>query len=116
MMNYRMPSRVMILLIVFSMLAQMCAATTAGAAARAKSPAAAHRAKVSHALRDRLRRAGESVQTAEVILQLSGKPSGRLNALLNRAGVHVRAKLDRLDTLALALPPGGLHNIGPLGE
>jgi subtilisin family serine protease len=106
----------MILLIVFSMLAQMCAATTAGAAARAKSPAAAHRAKVSHALRDRLRRAGESVQTAEVILQLSGKPSGRLNALLNRAGVHVRAKLDRLDTLALELPLGVIEELDSLDE
>ena len=99
------------------MLVQLCVGTTAGAAARAdKAPAAAHHSKVSHALRDRLRRGDESAQTAEVILQLSGKPSGRLNALLNRAGVHVRAKLDKLDTLALDLPLGVVEELASFDE
>jgi hypothetical protein len=116
-MNSRTPSRVVTLLALFSMLAQLCAGTTAGAVSRAdRAPAAAHHSKVSHALRDRLRRGDDSAQTAEVILQLSGKPSGRLNALLNRAGVHVRAKLDSLDTLALDLPLGAVEELASFGE
>ena len=104
-MNYLTPSRGATLLVLFSLLAQMCAGTIVGAASRSdNSPSAAPPAKVSHALRDRLRRSGAPAQTAEVILQLRGKPSGRLNALLNRAGVHVRAKHDSFETLALDLP------------
>ncbi len=116
-MIFRTPSRVATLLALFSMLAQLCAGTTAGAAARAKnSTVAAPRAKVSHALRDRLRRSGASAQTAEVILQLRGKPSGRLNALLNRAGVRVRAKHDSFDTLALDLPLGVVEELSTFDE
>src|SRR5215212_3198732 len=57
-MNYRTPSRVATLLALFSILVQLCAGTTAGAAPGAQNAKAAARpAKVSHALRDRLRRA-----------------------------------------------------------
>jgi serine protease AprX len=122
-MNYRTPSRVVTLLALFSMLAQLCVGMTTGAATRAKNtPAAEHHGKVSKGLRDRLSRRGGSAQktptteTAEVILQLNGKPTGRLNALLNRAGVRVRAKLERLDTFALELPLEIIEELSSLGE
>ncbi|HEX7316183.1 MAG TPA: S8 family serine peptidase [Pyrinomonadaceae bacterium] len=109
----RTPSRVATLLALFSLLAQLCAGATAGSAARPdKTPAA----KVSHKLRERLRRSGGPARTAEVILQLKGKPSGRLNALLNRAGVHVRAKHDSFDTLALDLPLAVVEELSSFDE
>jgi serine protease AprX len=116
-MNYRSPSRVATLLAIFSLLAQLCAGTIAGAAPRAdKARVAAPPDKVSHALRERLSRTGEAAQTTGVILQLRGKPSGRLNALLNRAGVHVRARLDSLEALALELPLGLVEELASFGE
>ncbi|HEX8149020.1 MAG TPA: S8 family serine peptidase, partial [Pyrinomonadaceae bacterium] len=111
-MKYRTPSRVATLLALFSMLAQMCAGTIAGAAPRPDSTGA----KVSHALRDRLRLSGDPAQAAAVILQLGGKPSGRLNAMLNRAGVHVGARLNSLDALALELPLGLVEELASFGE
>src|SRR3569832_662180 len=98
-MNYRSPSRVATLLLLFALLTHLCAGTNAGAASHAdKAPAAARRGKVSHALRDRLRRTGGSssqsaqaaVQTAEVILQQSNKPTKRHNTQHNRTDVHVK--------------------------
>jgi subtilisin family serine protease len=116
-MNSRTPSRVATLLALFSILVQPCAGTSAGAAPGAnKAKASAPAAKVSHKLRDRLRRPGDSTQTAEVILQLRGKPSGRLNALLNRAGVHVRARHESFDTLALELPLGVVDELSSFDE
>src|SRR5215210_6766756 len=63
-----------------------------------------------------LRGKSASAELVRVILQLNGKPSGRLNALLNRSGVHVRAELDRLDTLALDLPLGVVEELSSFGE
>ena len=119
-MNYRTPSRVATLLTIFSLLAHLCVGTSAGAAGKAAD--STPRGKVSHALRDRLRRQGGSAQTspstetAEVILQLKGKPSGRLNALLSRAGVHVRSKHDSLGTMALDLPLDTVEELASLEE
>src|SRR5687768_6399911 len=41
---------------------------------------------------------------ARVILQLNGKPSGQLNALLNRNGVHVRAAFRNFNAQVVELP------------
>jgi len=105
-MTFRKTSRVASLLAFFSLLAQLCAVTTAAGAAGTKTGgAAAPPDKISHEIRERLQRRTSSGQTAAaVILQLTGKPSGRLNALLNRNGVHVRARFDSFDSLALELP------------
>ena len=104
-MTFRKTSRVASLLAFFSLLAQLCAVTTAAGAAGTKTGgAAAPPDKISHEIRERLQRRTSSGQTAAVILQLMGKPSGRLNALLNRNGVHVRAHFDSFDSLALELP------------
>src|SRR5215218_2624245 len=115
-MTYRTPSRVATLLALFSLLAQLCAGTTAGAPQRANARAATPPDKVSHALRERLGRSGGAAQTEGVILQLTGKPSGRLNALLNRADVHVRAQLNSFDALALELPLGVVEELASFGE
>ncbi|HEX8745983.1 MAG TPA: S8 family serine peptidase, partial [Pyrinomonadaceae bacterium] len=61
--------------------------------------------KISPDLRERMGRAGEpDEESVPVILQLKGKPSGRVNALLNRNGVHMRRYMKSLDTYSLKLP------------
>ena len=102
-MNYRIPSRVASLLALFSLLAQLCFGAAAGGAGGAAA-AAAPPDKISPELRGRLSRAGSGARTASVILQLNGRPSGSLNALLNRNGVHVRAEFKHFGALALDLP------------
>src|ERR1041384_4416010 len=48
-------------------------------------------------------RAGD--EQVKVILQLNDKPSGQLNALLNRNGVHVNANLRSLKSQQPKCPP-----------
>src|SRR5947209_12155826 len=45
-----------------------------------------------------------STNLIRVILQLNDKPSGKLNALLNRSGVHVRRTFNNLNAHTVELP------------
>ncbi|MBA3767915.1 MAG: S8 family serine peptidase, partial [Acidobacteria bacterium] len=61
----------------------------------------------------------ERVQGAdrlEVILQLNGKPSGRLNALLNRNGVHVRAQFRSFNFYVIELPASAVEELSSFNE
>src|SRR4051812_33577587 len=49
-----------------------------------------------------LRKAGNA--TVKVILQLDGKPTGKLNALLNRNGVHVKRSFLNFGAMSVELP------------
>src|SRR5919199_4335300 len=51
-----------------------------------------------------------------VILQLDGKPSGQLNALLNRNGVHVRASFKNLNAHVVELPQGVVDELASFSE
>ena len=51
-----------------------------------------------------------------VVLQLKDKPSGGLNALLNRSGVHVRARLEALSAVAVELPASVLEELASFSE
>src|SRR5436190_9964242 len=62
--------------------------------------------KISVELRSRVRDNPSSNESVRIILQLSDNPSGRLNALLNRNGVHVRAHFRRLSSMVVDLPSG----------
>ena len=51
-----------------------------------------------------------------VILQLDGKPSGQLNALLNRNGVHVRASFKSLNAFSVELPGNVVDELADFSE
>src|SRR4028118_2299436 len=59
--------------------------------------------KVSPDLRDKINFAQSADDTVSVILQFNDKPSGQLNALLNRNGVHVRAHYQSFNSIAVEL-------------
>ncbi|HYO91444.1 MAG TPA: S8 family serine peptidase, partial [Pyrinomonadaceae bacterium] len=51
-----------------------------------------------------------------MILQFSGKPSGRLNALLNRNDVHVRAHFENFNVSAVELPASVVQELASFSE
>src|SRR5687767_8120412 len=51
-----------------------------------------------------------------VILQLDGKPSGRLNALLNRNGVHVRGSFRNFNAMAVELSASAVAELAAFDE
>src|SRR5688500_13778843 len=51
-----------------------------------------------------------------VILQLDGKPSGQLNALLNRNGVHVRAAFRNFNAQLVELPENLVEQLAAFPE
>jgi len=69
--------------------------------------------KVSPDLRE-LTAAGTA--SASVILQLNDKPSGQLNALLNRNGVHVRNDFNLLKAKAIDVPASLIDELAAFGE
>src|SRR5438105_8317054 len=60
--------------------------------------------KVSPDLVDRVHATRSADKTVSVILKLNGRPTGRLNAFLNRNGVHVNAHFENFDSMAVELP------------
>src|SRR2546421_7578418 len=58
--------------------------------------------------------AGSSL--VRVILQLNGKPTGQLNALLNRNGVHVRASFSNFNALSVELPANVVDELADFSE
>jgi subtilisin family serine protease len=64
---------------------------------------------------ERRRRRGDDGR-ARVILQLDEKPTGLLNAFLNRNGIHVRANFDNLNALVVELPVSALEELASFQE
>ena len=52
----------------------------------------------------------------DVIISLSGKPTGQLNAFLNRNGVHINATYDSFDNIAIRLPAGLIDDLAKFPE
>src|SRR5215467_5283246 len=59
--------------------------------------------KLAHDLREQIQNGGRQ-DTLKVILQLEGKISGQLNALLHSHGVKVKRQFSNFNALALELP------------
>jgi serine protease AprX len=59
---------------------------------------------------------GGDASLVKVILQLSSKPSGQLNALLNRNGVHIRAHFQSFNSYAVDLPANVLEELTSFDE
>jgi len=92
-----------------------CALATGGRAMRRPQAANAQRAdKVSPELRQFVRAAG--AETVGVIIQLSAAPTGQLNALLQRNGVHVRGRFANLDAVAAELPSSVVNELAAFEE
>lgn len=60
--------------------------------------------KISPDLRDRFISSQNLNETVSVILQLNDRPTGQLNALLNRNGVHLRGNFASFNSMAVELP------------
>src|SRR2546421_11892200 len=80
--------------------------------AEAKNSGHANGKKVSPDLQGKS--AGSSL--VRVILQLNGKPTGQLNALLNRNGVHVRASFSNFNAQAVELPANVVDELASFSE
>ncbi len=68
--------------------------------------------KVASDLRERL----ASRSTVKVILQLDGKPSGQLNALLASNGIKIRKHFDKLNSFAIELPTSVVDSLSEFPE
>ena len=72
--------------------------------------------KVSPDLRARQRNARAGDDSVSVILQLNDEPSGQLNALLNRDGVHVKAHFENFNSQAVELPLSAVEELAAYPE
>ncbi|MBD0373278.1 MAG: S8 family serine peptidase [Pyrinomonadaceae bacterium] len=75
-----------------------------------------HKSKVSSDLKDKKSGGKKDSKKAEVIIQLQGKPTGRLNALLNSNGVHIRGQFDNLNMLSVELPTDVIDELASFDE
>src|SRR5207237_1592302 len=57
-----------------------------------------------------------SSETVSVILQLNGPASGRLNALLNRNGIHVKQLFKNFNSSAVELPVSAVDELASYDE
>src|SRR6185295_2778429 len=67
--------------------------------------------KISNTLRGRT-----SSEYVQVIIQLNSSPSGRLNALLQRNGAHVKGDFKEFDSFSVALPLSVVSELGDFSE
>src|SRR5919109_367451 len=72
--------------------------------------------KFSEDLGERAKRRDASTDTVSVILQLSDKPSGQLNALLKRNGVRLRNSFNQLNTHVVDLPASVVEELASFDE
>jgi len=70
--------------------------------------------KVAADLRGRV--SASSAETVSVILQLNGPVSGRLNALLNRNGIHVKKVFKNFNSSAVELPVSLVDELASFDE
>ena len=73
------------------------------------------RVKVSQNLQAELLK-GNNANLVNVVIQFNSKPSGELNSLLNRNGVHVRMKLNELNTVVVGLPAELIPSLSSFSE
>lgn len=69
--------------------------------------------KISDSLRGRNRTSDETVQ---VIIQLNSSPTARLNALLQRNGVHIKEDFKELNSFAVELPLNVVNELADFNE
>lgn len=73
------------------------------------------REKIDSRNDERKHRKGED-ESVNVILQIEGKVTGQLNALLNRNGVHVNAFFRNLNTFTVTLPVNAVEELAAFSE
>jgi serine protease AprX len=72
--------------------------------------------KVSSDLYEKGRSGKGDSDKVKAIIQLKGKPTAQLNALLNRHGVHINGKFDSLNMLAVELPADVIEELASFSE
>ncbi|HEX8183383.1 MAG TPA: S8 family serine peptidase, partial [Blastocatellia bacterium] len=71
---------------------------------------------MSSDLMQRARGLRSKEQRVKVIVQLKERPRGQLNALLNRAGVHVTSEFENFNSQVIELPAGDLQELASYPE
>ncbi|HEX8145155.1 MAG TPA: hypothetical protein VF553_21495, partial [Pyrinomonadaceae bacterium] len=84
--------------------------------AQSNQSSASHTHKLSSDLAGRISGAKSGADRLDCILQLNAKPSGRLNALLNRNGVRLRAHFSAFNSYAIDLPASAVAELASFGE
>jgi hypothetical protein len=96
------------LLIVGSLVFSLCltgVVTSSVSAESNTSPrTSANSRRKDEKISDTLRGRTTSSETVQVIIQLNSSPTGRLNALLQRNGVHVKDNYKELNSFSVELP------------
>ncbi|HEX8164025.1 MAG TPA: S8 family peptidase, partial [Pyrinomonadaceae bacterium] len=72
--------------------------------------------KVSPELRSRSQGAARNGETVPVILRLKEKPTGQLNALLNRSGVHIKGDFESFNSMAVEVPADVVEELAAFEE
>ncbi|MFN2482443.1 MAG: hypothetical protein ABR554_13380, partial [Pyrinomonadaceae bacterium] len=120
------PSRLLTWLTTSALLLSTCA-VGAGAAANAAPTSApadgfdqpsadnASGGKVSQRLRERAR-GSNSDERVQVVIQLKGRMSGKLSALLNSNGAHVQKELKNLGMAVVELPTRAVEELAAFDE
>src|SRR5215213_5013575 len=72
--------------------------------------------KISETLRARGASSTDQNDLVQVILQLNARPTGRLNALLQRNGIHVKDEFKELNSLLVELPVSVLDELAAFDE
>jgi hypothetical protein len=104
------PSTGLSWVVVFCLLLLACTGAPVVSSARS-SAGHAPTNKISPDIREQARRGAAGETSVSIILQLNARPGARLNALLNRNGVHVRAEFTHLNALARELPLGAVGEL-----
>src|ERR1035437_174315 len=84
--------------------------------AQAHNQNSAANGRVSDELRSRMLDGSAANTIVRVVLQFSDSPSGQLNALLNRNGVHIRSKFSYLNTFIVDLPASVVSELASFSE
>ena len=103
-------------LLCVSLMSVVATADSKGKKTKDADRSRAGRSKVSSDLGDKKGGDKKGSDKAEVIIQLQDKPTGQLNALLNRNGVHVNGRFDNLNMLAVELPLDVIEELATLTE
>src|SRR5918911_1698544 len=107
---------VVLLLTLFSLDGILIGDLVFARSAPARGRSLARGENVSADLRERMRGAHAGEDHVRVILQLKGKASGRLNALLQRGGVRVRGQHRSFDTTVVELPASTVAELSGFDE
>jgi len=102
--------------LVFSLCLSGVVTSSVSAESNTSQRTSANSRRKEEKISDTLRGRTTSSETVEVIIQLNSSPTGRLNALLQRNGVHVKDNYKELNSFAVELPLSVVSELADFSE